>query len=56
MPSAVVRAYTHTDYLERRRPLMQMWSDYLDGNLPDEWSYTQAACICGGTVNRSQAA
>ena len=56
MPNMVVRAYTHTDYLERRRPLMQMWSDYIEGKLPDGWSYTQATCTCGAATNRPQAA
>lgn len=56
MPSAIIQAYTHTDYLERRKVLMQMWSDYLDGKLPDGWTYAQSACVCGGAINRTHAA
>ena len=55
-PNTIVQAYTHTDYLERRRPLIQMWSDHIEGKLPDGWSYTQATCVCGGAANRPQAA
>ena len=55
-PNAIVQAYTHTDYLERRRPIMQMWSDYIEGKLPDGWSFTQATCTCGGAANLQQAA
>ena len=56
VPDKIVRAYTHTDYLERRRHLMQMWSDYIEGKLPDGWTYIQATCTCGTVANRPQAA
>ena len=39
--SAVVQAYQRSSMLERRRPLMQSWADYVTGKLP--WS-TWAAC------------
>ena len=28
--SKVARAYNQTDYLEQRRPYMEMWADFLD--------------------------
>jgi integrase len=28
--SKVARAYNRTDYLEQRRPYMEMWADFLD--------------------------
>ena len=43
LPAEIVRAYTHTDYLERRMPLMQMWSDYIEGKLPDGWKWREDA-------------
>ena len=36
-PNAIVRAYTRSDYLERRKPLMQAWSDHIEGKLADNW-------------------
>ena len=41
VPGEVVRAYTRTDYLERRKPLMQAWSDYIEGKLPDNWRWRE---------------
>ena len=41
VPGAVVRAYTRTDYLERRKALMQAWSDYIEGKLPDSWRWRE---------------
>lgn len=40
VPDAVIQAYTRTDYLERRRPLMDAWSDYIDGKLPADWEWS----------------
>ena len=40
-PDAVVKAYTRTDYLERRRPLMQAWSDYIEGKTDDTWRWQE---------------
>ena len=31
--SAVVRAYSRTDYLEERREVMQRWNDFVDSQL-----------------------
>ena len=40
MPDEIVRAYTHTDYLERRRPLMQMHGPtHIEGKHADDWSW-----------------
>ena len=41
LPGVVVRAYIRTDYLERRKPLMQAWSDYIDGKLDDNWKWRE---------------
>ena len=38
-PAPILRAYKRTDYLERRKPLMQFWADYLDGSLDDTWKW-----------------
>ena len=38
-PDAVVKAYTRTDYPEQRARLMQAWSDYIEGTLPDDWTW-----------------
>ena len=40
-PAAIVQAYTHTDYLERRKPLMDAWSDYIAGDLADDWRFRE---------------
>ena len=40
-PSAIVRAYTHTDYVERRKPLMHAWSDHIAGKLSDDWRFRE---------------
>ena len=40
MPDEIIQAYTRTDYLERRRPLMDAWSDYIDGKLPADWEWS----------------
>ena len=34
-------AYIHSDFLERRKPLMQAWSDYIEGKLPDNWRWRE---------------
>ena len=41
VPGAIVKAYTHTDYMERRKPLMQAWSDHIEGKLPDNWRWRE---------------
>ena len=41
MPDTIVQAYTHSDYLERRKALMQAWSDHLDGKLADGWKWRE---------------
>lgn len=41
-PDAIVKAYTRTDYLERRRSLMQAWSDNLEGKLDDTWRFEES--------------
>jgi hypothetical protein len=33
--SSVVQAYQRSSMLERRRPLMQSWSDFVTGNASD---------------------
>ena len=38
-PDAIIQAYTHTDYLDRRRPLMDAWWDYIEGKLPPGWKW-----------------
>lgn len=40
-PSAIVQAYTHTDYLERRKPVMQAWADEIAGKLPQDWRFRE---------------
>ena len=40
-PDAVVKAYTRTDYLDRRKPLMQAWSDNIEGKLDDTWRFEE---------------
>ena len=40
-PNAIVQAYTRTDYMERRKPLMQAWSDYIEGKLDDDWKWRE---------------
>ena len=39
-PDAIVQAYTRTDYLDRRKPLMQFWSDYIEGKLAADWEWS----------------
>ena len=41
VPDVIVKAYTHTDYLERRKPLMQAWSDHIEGKLPKNWRWRE---------------
>ena len=41
VPEAIVKAYTHTDYMERRKPLMQAWSDHIEGKLPKNWRWRE---------------
>ena len=36
-PDEVDDAYMHSDFLERRRPLMQAWSDHIEDKLGDSW-------------------
>ena len=36
-PDEVDDAYMHSDLLERRRPLMQAWSDHIEDKLGDSW-------------------
>lgn len=36
VPDEVVRAYKRTTFIEMRRTLLQMWSDYVTGHQPDE--------------------
>ena len=40
-PDKILRAYTHTDYLERRKRLMDAWWDYIAGVLPDDWTWRE---------------
>ena len=40
-PAMILRAYTHTDYLERRKRLMDAWWDYIAGVLPDDWTWRE---------------
>ena len=40
-PAAIVRAYTHTDYLARRKRLMDAWSDEITGKLPADWKWLE---------------
>ena len=40
-PDAIMKAYTRTDYLERRRPVMQAWSDHIDDKLDDTWRFQE---------------
>ena len=40
--SPVVRAYTRTDVLEERSRLMEYYSQYLRGELPDDWKWGNA--------------
>ena len=40
-PAEILRAYTHTDYLERRKRLMDAWWDYIAGVLPDDWRWRE---------------
>ena len=40
-PDEVDDAYIHSDFLERRKPLMQAWSDYIEGKLPDSWRWRE---------------
>ena len=40
-PDKMLRAYTHTDYLERRKRLMDAWWDYIAGVLPDDWTWRE---------------
>ena len=56
MPDMILQAYTHTDYLRRRVPLMQLWSDYIEGKLPEGWEFTQTTCACGSTTTPQQRA
>ena len=42
-PAKIVKAYTHTDYLERRKRLMDAWSEFIAGNLPDDWTLLEGA-------------
>ena len=37
----VVRAYLRSDVLSERSRLMQAWSDYATGTLPDDWKWTE---------------
>ena len=42
-PAKIVKAYTHTDYLERRKRLMDAWSEFIAGNLPQGWTLLEGA-------------
>lgn len=37
----VVRAYLRSDVLSERSRLMQAWSEYANGTLPDDWKWTE---------------
>ena len=42
-PAKIVKAYTHTDYFDRRKRLMDAWSEFIAGNLPDDWTLLEGA-------------
>ena len=49
MPDTILR-HILPDYLTRRVPLMQAWSDHIEGKLSEGWMFGLPRCGCGSTT------